>query len=92
VLVLQSCDAAALAGIWRPKPLAAHMAHGGPPTVPHLPWLCQSRSSDQSALLPSQHRDPLNPANRRMRTRMSGGVGGAQPRGCPLSRLSVKKG
>ena len=30
---------------------------------------------------------PLNPANRRIRTRMSGGVGGEEPRGSPLSRL-----
>jgi hypothetical protein len=28
-----------------------------------------------------------NPANRRIRTRMSGGVGGEEPRGSPLSRL-----
>jgi hypothetical protein len=30
-----------------------------------------------------------NPANRRIRTRMSGGVGGEEPRGSPLSRLRV---
>ena len=29
----------------------------------------------------------LNPLNRRIRTRMSGGVGGAEPRGSPLSRF-----
>ena len=28
-----------------------------------------------------------NPANRRIRTRMSGGVGGEEPRGSPLSRF-----
>lgn len=33
---------------------------------------------------------PLNPANRRIRTRMSGGVGGAEPRGSPLSRLCAR--
>ena len=30
---------------------------------------------------------PLNPANRRIRTRMYGGVGGEELRGSPLSRL-----
>ena len=29
----------------------------------------------------------LNPANRRIRTRMYGGVGGEEPQGSPLSRL-----
>jgi hypothetical protein len=29
----------------------------------------------------------INPPNRRMRTRMSGGVGGGKPRSFPLSRL-----
>src|SRR5665811_375382 len=29
----------------------------------------------------------LNPANRRIRTRMYGGVGGEEPRGSPLSRF-----
>ena len=28
----------------------------------------------------------LNPSNRRVRTRMPGGMGGAEPRGSPLSR------
>ncbi len=31
----------------------------------------------------------LNPSNRRVRTRMHGGVGGAEPRGSPLSRLKA---
>src|SRR6266851_8165646 len=31
---------------------------------------------------------PLNPANRRIRTRMYGGVGGEEPRGSPLSRFT----
>ena len=30
--------------------------------------------------------DRLNPSNRRVRTRMHGGVGGVEPRGSPLSR------
>jgi len=34
-LVLQSCDAAVSAGIWRRNPPAAHMAPGGSRTVPH---------------------------------------------------------
>ena len=33
------------------------------------------------------NRCPLNPPNRRIRTRMYGGVGGEEPRGFPLSRL-----
>src|SRR6266404_9219533 len=32
---------------------------------------------------------PLNPANRRIRTRMYGGVGGEEPRGSPLSRFAA---
>src|SRR5271167_1196719 len=31
----------------------------------------------------------LNPPNRRIRTRMYGGVGGEEPRGSPLSRLTA---
>ena len=34
--------------------------------------------------------DRLNPSNRRVRTRMHGGVGGAGPRGSPLSRLCAE--
>ena len=33
----------------------------------------------------------LNPSNRRVRTRMHGGVGGAEPRGSPLSRLPFEE-
>ena len=36
------------------------------------------------------HRDPHNPPNRRIRTRTSGGVGGEEPRGSPLSRLTIE--
>src|SRR3984893_8453798 len=32
-----------------------------------------------------------NPANRRIRTRMSGGVGGEEPRGSPLSRFCPRR-
>src|SRR5215470_16573385 len=49
-------------------------------------------SSVISALLPWPTNTPLNPANRRMRTRMYGGVGGEQPRGYPLSRFMQQKG
>ena len=34
------------------------------------------------------NRCPLNPPNRRIRTRMYGGVGGEEPRGSPLSRFA----
>jgi hypothetical protein len=33
---------------------------------------------------------PLNSPNRRIRTRTCGGVGGAEPRGSPLSRLALR--
>ena len=33
----------------------------------------------------------LNPTNRRIRTRMSGGVGGEEPRGSPLSRFNQSR-
>src|SRR3979490_1598092 len=35
---------------------------------------------------------PLNPANRRIRTRTYGGVGGEEPRGSPLSRSLALSG
>ena len=60
---------------------------GGSRTAPRSPLLCQTPSSVRSAWLPSRHQDPHNPPNRRIRTRTSGGVGGAEPRGSPLSRL-----
>src|SRR6202165_3281718 len=56
--------------------------------APRSTWPCQSSSSGHSVWLPSRPR-PLNPSNRRIRTRTSGGVGGAEPRGSPLSRLRV---
>src|SRR5882762_2705478 len=34
---------------------------------------------------------PLNPANRRIRTRTYGGLGGEEPRGSPLSRLRLEQ-
>ncbi|MGY4465132.1 RNA-directed DNA polymerase [Bradyrhizobium sp. LB9.1b] len=62
---------------------------------PHGPWRralrltlpCKLSSSGHSAWLPSRLRDPHNPPNRRIRTRTYGGVGGATPRGVPLSRF-----
>ena len=36
-------------------------------------------------------RCPLNPPNRRIRTRMSGGVGGEEPRGSPLSQFNGRR-
>src|ERR1019366_2624247 len=60
---LQSCDAAASAGNWRHKPLAAHMARGGSAIAP-LPKLpCQTASSHHSAYVPSQIPLPHNPVN-----------------------------
>jgi hypothetical protein len=82
-LVLQSCDAAVSAGTWRREPPAAYMAPGGSRTVPHLPLLCQMPSSPHSDWLLSRPNELHNPLNRRIRTRMSGGVGGEEPRGSP---------
>ena len=48
-------------------------------------------SCSRSASRPSHPTGPLNPPNRRIRTRMSGGVGGEEPRGSPLSRLGKEK-
>jgi hypothetical protein len=87
LLALLNCDAAASAGTERLEPPAAHMAHGGSATAPRSPSLCQTPSSAPSAWLPSWHRNPHDPSNRRIRTRMSGGVGGAASRDAPLSRL-----
>ena len=44
---------------------------------------CQTLSSVRSAWLPSRHHGLLNPANRQIRTRTSGGVGGANSRDLP---------
>src|SRR5215211_1376348 len=65
---------------------AAHMAPGGSRTAPRSPLPCRSPTSAHSASAPSPNCGRLNPPNRRIRTRMSGGVGGAEPRGSPLSR------
>src|SRR5262245_25228375 len=48
---------------------------------------CQRPSSAHSAWLPHRHRNPHNQPNRRIRTRMSGGVGGVASRDAPLSRF-----
>src|SRR5262245_29924045 len=90
-LASQSCDAAASAGTWRHKPPAAHVAPGGSRTAPHSPLLCQIASSVRSASLLSRQRGPLNPPNRRIRTRTSGGVGGVASQDAPLSRLESER-
>ncbi len=71
--VTQSCDAAASAGTWQRRPLAAHMALGGSATVPRSPSPCPTPLSSRSAYLPSRSKRPVNPPNRRIRTRMYGG-------------------
>ena len=71
-----NCDAAASAGIWRRKPPAARTALGGSATAPRSPSPCRTPSSPRSASLPSWRTRPLNPPNRRIRTRTYGGVGG----------------
>jgi RNA-directed DNA polymerase len=64
---------------------------------PHGPWRLANSPAltialpnaffGHSAWLPSQPGTPHNPPNRRIRTRTSGGVGGAKSRDFPLSRL-----
>src|SRR5262249_14090990 len=84
-----SCDAAASAGTWRPKPPAAHVAPGGWQRAPHLTLLCQMTSSVHSVWLPSRPGDLPNSPNRRIRTRTYGGVGGEESRDSPLSRSAI---
>src|ERR1700747_823498 len=66
-------------------------------TRPHGPWrlanspalniALPTRSLGSPSWLPSRCRGLLNPPNRRIRTRTSGGVGGEESRVSPLSRL-----
>ena len=67
---------------------------------PHGPWRL-ANSPALTAAMPNRFlgslglvsiadRDSLNPPNRRIRTRMSGGVGGAESRDSPPSRLSSR--
>jgi hypothetical protein len=88
-LALPSCDAAASAGIWQQRLPEAPMALGGSQSVPRSTSPCRPASSDHSDYVPSQIPLPHNPANRRIRTRTSGGVGGEEPQGSPLSRLGL---
>lgn len=83
--LVQSCDAAASAGTWQCKLLAAHMARGGSQTVLQTPLPCQTFSSVRLAWLPSRHRSLHNPANRRIRALMSGAVGGGRRATPPIS-------
>jgi RNA-directed DNA polymerase len=46
------------------------------------------RSAHQAASLPWHPTMASNPSNRRVRTRMHGGVGGEKPQGFPLSRFT----
>src|SRR5215813_5512074 len=85
-LALPSCDAAASAGTWRHKLLAARMAPGGSRTALRFTLLYPLAPCGPLAWLPSRCRGLLNPPNRRIRTRTSGGVGGEESRDSPLSR------
>jgi hypothetical protein len=71
------------------KPLAAHMAPGGSATALRWPSRCPMPSSARSASQPWRPNMLLNLPNRRIRTRIYGGVGGAEPRGSPLSRFAL---
>src|SRR6516225_2171550 len=85
-LALPSCDAAASAGTWRHKLPAARMAPGGSRTALRLTLLYPLAPCGPLAWLASRCRGLLNPPNRRIRTRTSGGVGGEESRDSPLSR------
>ena len=66
----------------RRRPRPAPTALGGSQPVRLLTSPCPTRPSRRSAYPPWPPRT-LNPANRRVRTRMHGGVGGVAPRGAP---------
>src|SRR5262245_58129425 len=66
------------------------MALGGSATAPRSPSACRTPSSPRSALQHWRLKVLLNLPNRRIRTRTYGGVGGAEPRGSPLSRFSAR--
>ena len=74
-------------GTWRHKLPAARMAPGGSRTALRLTLLYPLAPCGPLAWLPSRCRGLLNPPNRRIRTRTSGGVGGEESRDSPLSRL-----
>ena len=87
----RSCDAAASAGSGgadrrqRTRPLADRRQPG----AQHRPVQRPLRRARPA--FPGPNR-PLNPPNRRIRTRMHGGVGGEEPRGSPLSRFNPREG
>src|SRR5262249_14531747 len=85
-LALPSCDAAASAGTWRHKLPVARMAPGGSRTALRLTLLYPLAPCGPLAWRRSRCRGLLNPRNRRIGTRTSGGVGGEESRDSPLSR------
>src|SRR5207245_5486104 len=74
---------------WRRKPLGVPTARGASQTRPPWPSLCRMLTlpSSDFRLWPCGQ---LNPPNRRMRTRMSGGVAGEAGRPVPLCRFREK--
>jgi hypothetical protein len=81
-MLLAATTAAAAPRLW---PMAAQPAPRSPGRLAnHLlrrPWPAN----------PGAGRRMMPPPNRRVRTRMHGGVGGARPRGFPLSRLNTSE-
>jgi hypothetical protein len=57
----------------------------------HGPYPLSCRNLDQNMrnIFLICSRSEYNQPNRRVRTRMHGGVGGAEPRGAPLSRFTT---
>src|ERR1700756_2149852 len=82
-----SATASSIQSLRRKLP-AARMAPGGSRTALRLTSLYPLAPWGPLAWLPSRCRGLLNPPNRRIRTRTSGGVGGEEPRAPPLSRSS----
>jgi RNA-directed DNA polymerase len=71
---------------WRRKPPGVPTARGASPTRPPWPSLCRMLTLP-SSVFRLWSCGQLNPPNRRMRTRMSGGVAGETGRPVPLCRL-----
>ena len=71
---------------WRRKPPGVPTARGVSQTRPPWPLLCRMLTLPSSDSRPWSC-GPLNPPNRRMRTRMSGGVAGEAGRPVPLCRF-----
>jgi hypothetical protein len=76
---------------WQHRQPEAHTDRGGSAAVQHSAMPCLTPTLRRWDYPNSPFEATLNQPNRRVRTRTHGGVGGAEPRGSPLSRLSIEK-